>query len=263
MKFKDNLRKQRNLAHLSQESLADQMSVSRQTISKWENGDTYPSTKHIFMLAKILKCDFGSLVSLGSNHDADNPTSQASNYQTNNQTSPKPNHTASSQTNPESPNDKNAEIPTSQRPVPIRKKYLYWLTGTITAIFIVTLGLDLSICLNSAKQNSAEQNPADSNQSSTINNSKLLVFDKILDGSLDDAMSTFTRDGYADHQIIGYGITEGETFYVKCSLNNDRGNPCSAIIYFCANDGDYPYECQYLDDPNFVPKGEYYELGVI
>lgn len=57
MEFKDNLRKYRSLARLSQESLADELSVSRQTVSKWENGDTYPSTKHIFMLSKILKCN--------------------------------------------------------------------------------------------------------------------------------------------------------------------------------------------------------------
>ena len=63
MKFKDNLRKQRTLAHLSQESLADKLSVSRQTISKWENGDAYPSMKHIFMLVEILGCDINSLVS--------------------------------------------------------------------------------------------------------------------------------------------------------------------------------------------------------
>ena len=62
MRFKDNLRKQRTKANLSQEGLAFKMSVSRQTISKWENGDTYPSTEHILMLAKILDCSMDNLI---------------------------------------------------------------------------------------------------------------------------------------------------------------------------------------------------------
>lgn len=67
MKFKDNLRKQRTKANLSQESLAEKVSVSRQTISKWENGDTYPSTRHIFMLSEILNCDVNQLIDDESN----------------------------------------------------------------------------------------------------------------------------------------------------------------------------------------------------
>ena len=60
--FKNNLRKQRNLVGISQERLAEKMSVSRQTISKWENGDSYPSTRHIFELAEIFGCGVNELV---------------------------------------------------------------------------------------------------------------------------------------------------------------------------------------------------------
>ena len=98
----------------------------------------------------------------------------------------------------------------------------------------------------------------------SIDNSRLAVFDRLLDGSFDSVMETFSQDGYVDHQIVGYGITEGDgTFYIKCSLSDSSNNHCSAIIYFCNNDGDYFFKCQYLDDHDFVPKGNYHELGVI
>ena len=224
MKFKDNLRKQRNLANLSQETLADKMSVSRQTISKWENGDTYPSTEHIIALAEILKCNVNDLISDNTNKNAtsNNDKSASSTYQLNQ----KSQHATKPQTH----------------------KYLYWMAGIITAIFLMLCGFGISKLTTT----------------SPLSSSKLEVFDQILNGSLENAMGTFTKDGYSDPQIIGYGITENDKiFYVKCNLNNDQGNPCSAIIYFCENDGDYVYECQYLDDPDFIPKGEYIELGVI
>ena len=62
MSFKDNLRKQRTRAALSQESLAEKLSVSRQTVSKWENGDAYPSTEHIFALAALFGCQLDDLL---------------------------------------------------------------------------------------------------------------------------------------------------------------------------------------------------------
>ena len=62
MSFKDNLRKQRTRAALSQESLAEKLSVSRQTVSKWENGDAYPSTEHIFALAALFSCQLDDLL---------------------------------------------------------------------------------------------------------------------------------------------------------------------------------------------------------
>ena len=70
-------------------------------------------------------------------------------------------------------------------------------------------------------------------------------------------------DGYTKKKVIGYGITGADgTFYVKCDVENDgTGKPCSAIIYFCEKDGKYSYKCQYLDDPDYLPKGEYYKVG--
>lgn len=209
MSFKDNLRKQRGKANLSQEKLAFEISVSRQTISKWENGDSYPSTKHILMLAKILNCSMDELV----DNEAENkqPISMI--------------HYATP-----------------------RKRYIYIVAGAVATLIVTIFGLAFSNFVNFETNND------------TIDNSKIAVFDKIIDGSLDNALMV---DGYTKKNIIGYGITEESgTFYIKCDLYSDgTGNPCPAIIYFCENNGDYSYKCQYLDNPDYIPKGEYYKVG--
>lgn len=61
-KFRHNLGKLRTDAGISQEKLAEKMSVARQTVSKWENGETYPSTGHILKLSETLGCNVGDLV---------------------------------------------------------------------------------------------------------------------------------------------------------------------------------------------------------
>ena len=40
--FSENLKKIRKENNLSQEQLADELGVSRQAISKWESGTSYP-----------------------------------------------------------------------------------------------------------------------------------------------------------------------------------------------------------------------------
>ncbi|MCK8606853.1 XRE family transcriptional regulator [Apilactobacillus ozensis] len=61
-----NLRRQKQL---SQSQLADKIYVSRQAISKWENGDSEPSLEKLINLAEILKASLDFLV-LG--HDDQN-----------------------------------------------------------------------------------------------------------------------------------------------------------------------------------------------
>lgn len=41
MSFGENLQKLRKGKNISQENLAEELKVSRQTIGKWENGTTY------------------------------------------------------------------------------------------------------------------------------------------------------------------------------------------------------------------------------
>lgn len=208
MRFKDNLRKQRTKAGFSQESLAEEMSVSRQTISKWENGNTYPSTGHILELAKILGCSVDEFVD-------DEPRNSSQ--------------------------DEDAAGSIQVMP---RRRYLY--LAAVAAMVLLVFGF--LIFGGSRVSND-----------SRIDNSKIAVFDKIIDGSIDDLILT---DKYTKKKIIGYGIAETDgSFYIKCDLEGGEASPCSAIIYFCENDGKYSYKCQYLEDPDYLPSGEYYKVG--
>ena len=62
MKFGDNLKKVRILKKLSQEDLAEKVNVSRQSISKWETGDAYPTMNNLLELCKIFHCKINDLV---------------------------------------------------------------------------------------------------------------------------------------------------------------------------------------------------------
>ncbi len=62
MKFGDNLKNLRKSKKLSQEDLAEKIQVSRQSVSKWETGDAYPSMNNILELCKIFHCHINDLV---------------------------------------------------------------------------------------------------------------------------------------------------------------------------------------------------------
>ncbi len=62
MKFGDNLKKIRILKKLSQENLAEKVNVSRQSVSKWETGDAYPTMNNLLELCKIFHCKINDLV---------------------------------------------------------------------------------------------------------------------------------------------------------------------------------------------------------
>ena len=62
MKFGDNLRKIRKSKKMSQEQLAEKMNVTRQSVSKWENGESYPEMSNIFELCKVFNCKLNDLV---------------------------------------------------------------------------------------------------------------------------------------------------------------------------------------------------------
>lgn len=47
---------------ISQEELAEKLGVARQSISKWETGENYPSMQNIMCLCKIFKCKINELV---------------------------------------------------------------------------------------------------------------------------------------------------------------------------------------------------------
>ena len=62
MKFGDNLKAIRKHHKMSQEKLAEKVNVSRQSVSKWENGEAYPEMHNILQLCKIFNCKINDLV---------------------------------------------------------------------------------------------------------------------------------------------------------------------------------------------------------
>ena len=54
----------RKRKNLSQDELAERMYVSRQLVSKWENGTGIPKIDHIIDLCEILDVNFEELLSL-------------------------------------------------------------------------------------------------------------------------------------------------------------------------------------------------------
>ena len=62
MKFGENLYNLRKKQKISQEKLAEKIGVSRQSVSKWENGTAYPEMNRIFELCKIFRCKLNDLV---------------------------------------------------------------------------------------------------------------------------------------------------------------------------------------------------------
>lgn len=62
MKFGENLYNLRKAAKMSQEKLAEKMEVTRQSVSKWENGESYPEMEKIMKLCNIFHCKINDLV---------------------------------------------------------------------------------------------------------------------------------------------------------------------------------------------------------
>lgn len=61
MSFNEKLQSLRKEKKLSQEQLADMLDVTRQSVSKWESGTTYPEMDKLIMLTKIFNCSLDDL----------------------------------------------------------------------------------------------------------------------------------------------------------------------------------------------------------
>lgn len=61
MSFNEKLQKLRKTNGLSQEGLADLLDVTRQSVSKWESGTTYPEMDKLLAMCKIFKCSLDDL----------------------------------------------------------------------------------------------------------------------------------------------------------------------------------------------------------
>ena len=62
MSFGTKLQKLRKEIHISQEELADKLSVSRQSVSKWESDKAYPEMDKLVTMCKIFNCTLDDLV---------------------------------------------------------------------------------------------------------------------------------------------------------------------------------------------------------
>ena len=60
--FADNLQFYRNRKQMTQEQLAEKMGVSRQTISKWEAGTSYPEMEKLLLLCDLFSCSMDTLM---------------------------------------------------------------------------------------------------------------------------------------------------------------------------------------------------------
>ena len=60
--FKKTLELAAKKKGISQENLAEKVGVSRQSVSKWETGETYPEMNNILELCKIFHCNINDLV---------------------------------------------------------------------------------------------------------------------------------------------------------------------------------------------------------
>ena len=74
MTFSDNLRSLRRTKEYSQESLAQQLGVTRQTVSKWENGTAMPDLKKLTEIAALFDTTMDALLGTdqpaGADHQA-------------------------------------------------------------------------------------------------------------------------------------------------------------------------------------------------
>lgn len=69
MKFSENLVKLRKEQGWSQEQLAERLEVTRQTIYKWESGQSYPEMDRLMLLSELFHCTIDDLIKVGINTD--------------------------------------------------------------------------------------------------------------------------------------------------------------------------------------------------
>lgn len=78
MSFAENLKQIRKEKNISQEKLAELLDVSRQAVSKWEQGIGYPEVEKLLLLSKELDISLDSLmekeIAKGENPETGNVT---------------------------------------------------------------------------------------------------------------------------------------------------------------------------------------------
>ena len=77
MKFNDKLMKLRKENSLSQEELAEKLGVTRQTISKWELGQTTPDMDKLYQLSNLFNISVDELIKETDDNYQNNPVKDA------------------------------------------------------------------------------------------------------------------------------------------------------------------------------------------
>ena len=62
MSFSENLQYIRSREHVTQEQLAEQLNVSRQSVSKWESGASFPEMHTLLQLCELYRVDLDTLL---------------------------------------------------------------------------------------------------------------------------------------------------------------------------------------------------------
>lgn len=62
MNLGSQIKRYRNELHLSQEELAEEIFVSRQSVSNWENDKTYPDIKSLLLLSELFSVSLDTLI---------------------------------------------------------------------------------------------------------------------------------------------------------------------------------------------------------
>lgn len=62
MEIQDIIKKLREKNHLTQEQMAERLLVSRQAVSRWENGETQPDTESLKLLLKEFNVSINTLL---------------------------------------------------------------------------------------------------------------------------------------------------------------------------------------------------------
>lgn len=58
----EKIARARNAKKLTQEQLARQLNISRQTVSHWENNDSQPNVEMLLKLMQVLELEAGDLL---------------------------------------------------------------------------------------------------------------------------------------------------------------------------------------------------------
>lgn len=69
-----NLKKLRKTARLTQEQVAEKLNVSRQSVAKWESGESLPDIDNCIMLAKLYNVTIDDLVGYAKDQKNDAPS---------------------------------------------------------------------------------------------------------------------------------------------------------------------------------------------